>query len=102
MLKRNLGVECVDVILGHNVEYSDSKSELPILVLEGSKRGHLERIEIWLFQSVQHVSRENPGPQTHRFPGDSLPGLRPSGAVHKCKKPVSGLGVYLDLSLKLP
>ncbi len=31
------------MILGHNVEYTGSMSRLPILVLECSKGGHLER-----------------------------------------------------------
>ncbi len=34
---------CVDVILGHNVEYIGSMSGLPISVLECSKGGHLKR-----------------------------------------------------------
>ena len=36
-------MECVDVILGHNVEYTGSMLRLPILVLECSKGSHLER-----------------------------------------------------------
>ena len=43
VLKQNLDVERVDVILGHNVEYTGSMSRLPILELEGSKGSHLER-----------------------------------------------------------
>ncbi len=35
-------MEHVDVILGHNVEYTGSMSRLSILVLECSKGGHLE------------------------------------------------------------
>ncbi len=35
-------MERVDVILGHNVQYTGSMSRLPILVLECSKEGHLE------------------------------------------------------------
>ncbi len=40
----------VDVILGHDVEYRDSMSRLPILVLECSKRSHMERVDVWLFE----------------------------------------------------
>ncbi len=36
-------MEHVDVILGHNVQYTGSMSRLPILVLECSKEGHLDR-----------------------------------------------------------
>ncbi len=43
MLRWNFGVESVDVILGHNVEYTGSMSRLPILVLECSNRSQLER-----------------------------------------------------------
>ncbi len=42
MLRWNFDVERVDVILGHNVEYTGSTSRLPILVLECSKGSHLE------------------------------------------------------------
>ena len=42
MLRWDFGVEHVDVILGHNVEYTCSMSRLPILVLQCSKRSHLE------------------------------------------------------------
>ncbi len=42
MLKWNFDVDRVDVILGHDVEYTGSMSRLPILVLECSKEGHLE------------------------------------------------------------
>ncbi len=35
-------MERVDVILGHNVQYTGPMSRLPILVLECSKEGHLE------------------------------------------------------------
>ncbi len=42
MLRWNFDVEHVDMILGHNVEYTGSMSRLPILVLECSKGGHLE------------------------------------------------------------
>ncbi len=35
-------MERVDVILGHNVEYTGSVSRLPILELECSNGGHLE------------------------------------------------------------
>ncbi len=48
----------VDVILGHNVEYTGSMPRLPILVLECSKElpgegGTVRRIEIWLFEGVK-------------------------------------------------
>ncbi len=43
MLRWNFDVEHVDVILGHNVEYNGWMSRLPMLVLECSKGGHLER-----------------------------------------------------------
>ncbi len=49
-------MEHVDVMLGHNVEYSRLMSRLSILVLECSKGGHLEggampnRTEKWLFE----------------------------------------------------
>ena len=33
----------VDIILGHNVEYRDLMSRMPILVLESSKGGQLQR-----------------------------------------------------------
>ncbi len=36
MLRWNFDVEHIDVILGHNVEYTRSMSRLPILVLECS------------------------------------------------------------------
>ncbi len=42
MLKWNFDVERVAVILGHNVQYTESMSRLPILVLECSTEGHLE------------------------------------------------------------
>ncbi len=42
MLKWNFDVERVDVILGHNVQYTGSMSRLPILVLECSKERQLE------------------------------------------------------------
>ncbi len=51
-------MERADVILGHNVEYTGSMPRLPILALECSKGGHLERggmpkgLEIWPFQGV--------------------------------------------------
>ncbi len=35
-------MECVAVILGHNVEYTGSMLRLPSLELECSKGGHLE------------------------------------------------------------
>ncbi len=53
-------MEHVDVILGHNVEYTGSMSGLPTLVLKCSKGRHLEgrgrmpnRTEIWSFQRVK-------------------------------------------------
>ncbi len=42
MLECKFDVVRVDVILGHNAEYTGSMSRLPILVLECSKGGHLE------------------------------------------------------------
>ncbi len=35
-------MERVDVILGHNVEYTGSMLRLPVMVLECSKGSHLE------------------------------------------------------------
>ncbi len=52
---QNIDMELVDLILGHNLEYTGSMSRLPILVLECSKGRQLEgggmpnRTDIWLF-----------------------------------------------------
>ncbi len=53
-------VERVDVILGHNVQYTGSVSRLPILALDYSKGRQLEgrgdmpnRTAIWLFQRAK-------------------------------------------------
>ncbi len=43
MLRWNFDGECVDMILGHNVEYTGSMSRLPILVLGCPKGDQLER-----------------------------------------------------------
>ncbi len=59
MLRWNFDVERVDLILGHNVEYTGPMSRLPILVPECSKGTQLggggmpNRTEKWLFQGVK-------------------------------------------------
>ncbi len=57
-LRQNFDVKRVDVIFGHNVQYTGSMSRLPILVLECSKGSYLERgphqtrTKQWLFVGV--------------------------------------------------
>ncbi len=67
----------VDVILGHDVEYRDSMSRLPILVPECSKGSHMERVEIWLFEGVKlpEISWGNqpPFPGGVHYPGPPAP-----------------------------
>ncbi len=58
MLKWNFDVERVDVILGHNFEYTGSVSRLPHFGARMLKRkppgeeGMPNRTEIWLFHEV--------------------------------------------------
>ncbi len=59
MWRWNFDMDCVDMILGHNVEYTGSVSRLPIWGLEWSNGSHLERggmpirTEIWHFQGMK-------------------------------------------------
>ncbi len=43
MLRWNFDVERIDLVLGHNVEYTGPVLRLPVLVLECSKGSHLVR-----------------------------------------------------------
>ncbi len=64
VLRGNFDMEHIDVILGHHVEHRDSMSRLPILVVECSKGGHLERVEIrnkeyFTTQSISYSKKLN-------------------------------------------
>ncbi len=106
MLRWNFDVEHVDVILGHNVEYTGSMSRLPILVLECSKGGHLEggghakkdwKVAFWGWKHGWNglkFSWDNPSLQANHFHMVASPWS--SGAMHRhAKTPCLGWEVSM-------
>ncbi len=92
VLKWNFDVERVDVILGHNVEYTGSMSRMPILVLQSSKgeEGHAKQdwnMAFWGGKSGWNglkFSQKNPDPLAHHF--HNVWFLGSSGAMRKHSK----------------